>query len=559
MLFFLITATPAGAYYAHLLDTSASAPGAHGPACSVFDPNDASTHTWSGNDDNIANLGSFDGIVAYGYSPGAPGYRVGVAAYDPGDRQWHTQNYGYYNSAVAGLLNAGGTVAYGYYMGASGYRVGVAAYDPGDRQWHTQNYGYYNNAVAGLLNAGGIVAYGYYMGASGYRVGVAAYDPGDRQWHTQNYGYYNNAVAGLLNAGGIVAYSYYMGASGYRVGVAAYDPGDRQWHTQNYGYYNNAVSSLKNSGGIVAYSYYMGASGYRVGVVVYDPGDGQWHEQNYGYYGTQPSNLNVSNGYVSWTVGSTPYSYFLARVPRSFFTADIMSGNAPLYVQFSDNSVGGISSYWWNFGDGAGSSERSPSHTFTGFGIYTVTFQVTGPGGSHFTNMTITTDTNAPTGSILINGGAQLTTTNAVSLSLVAIDNSGSVQNMRFSNNGVDWTAWESYAFTKAWSLTSGYGTNTVSVQFNDLAGNISSTYSATIRLIENKAPTFSGPMTIASGKLAFSICGVAGQQYVLQSSSNLTVWAPIITNTLATDCTTLTNNVPATSKSQFYRIMLLP
>lgn len=69
-----------------------------------------------------------------------------------------------------------------------------------------------------------------------------------------------------------------------------------------------------------------------------------------------------------------------APVPN--FTAPVTSGNAPLSVQFSDQSAGTITNWAWNFGDGSTSSQQNPQHTYTARGVYTVALTVTGPGGS---------------------------------------------------------------------------------------------------------------------------------------------------------------------------------
>lgn len=93
-------------------------------------------------------------------------------------------------------------------------------------------------------------------------------------------------------------------------------------------------------------------------------------------------------------------------------------------------------------------------------------------------------DTIAPTGSILINDGAAETNTTAVTLGLSAIDTGGSgLSQMRFSNNNVTWSAWETYATTKGWTLTPGNGVKTVYVQYRDGLLNVSATYSDTITL----------------------------------------------------------------------------
>ena len=60
----------------------------------------------------------------------------------------------------------------------------------------------------------------------------------------------------------------------------------------------------------------------------------------------------------------------------SGFTALITSGKVPLNVQFSDNSVGNITSRFWNFGDGGTSTEKNPMHTYVSTGKFTVTLTV---------------------------------------------------------------------------------------------------------------------------------------------------------------------------------------
>ncbi len=58
----------------------------------------------------------------------------------------------------------------------------------------------------------------------------------------------------------------------------------------------------------------------------------------------------------------------MAPVPVAFPTADPVSGEAPLAVTFTDESSGEITSWQWNFADGATSAEASPEHTYTSAG-----------------------------------------------------------------------------------------------------------------------------------------------------------------------------------------------
>jgi len=83
--------------------------------------------------------------------------------------------------------------------------------------------------------------------------------------------------------------------------------------------------------------------------------------------------------------------------PTADFTANNISGQAPLAVQFTDRSSGSITSRDWNFGDGSShSSTPSPSHTYNNAGDYTVTLKVTGRGGFNSKNLAIHVTTPAP-------------------------------------------------------------------------------------------------------------------------------------------------------------------
>ena len=65
-----------------------------------------------------------------------------------------------------------------------------------------------------------------------------------------------------------------------------------------------------------------------------------------------------------------------------------------------------------------------------------------------------TFDTGAPTGSITINSGAAYTRSTGVTLTLSCTDVSGSCLQMQFSNDNVGWSSPETYAASKAWTLS---------------------------------------------------------------------------------------------------------
>jgi gliding motility-associated-like protein len=70
--------------------------------------------------------------------------------------------------------------------------------------------------------------------------------------------------------------------------------------------------------------------------------------------------------------------------PTVNFNADITLGCVPVRVRFTDLSttpVGTITSWEWDFGDGATSTQQNPTHSFTTTGFYTITLTVTSSSG----------------------------------------------------------------------------------------------------------------------------------------------------------------------------------
>lgn len=102
-------------------------------------------------------------------------------------------------------------------------------------------------------------------------------------------------------------------------------------------------------------------------------------------------------------------------------------------------------------------------------------------------------DTRPPTGSVLINDGAQYAGTLAANLKLEAWDSGTGVDKMRLRNAGENWGGWIDYATSAPIDLT-GDGVRTVEVQFMDKAGNASQTFRDDIT-VDREQPT--GSVTI--------------------------------------------------------------
>jgi hypothetical protein len=94
-------------------------------------------------------------------------------------------------------------------------------------------------------------------------------------------------------------------------------------------------------------------------------------------------------------------------------------------------------------------------------------------------------DVQSPGGSIAVDGGAAVTSTTAVTLDLNASDPvpASGVTQMRFSNDGTSFSAYQPYAASAMWTLMPGSGTKTVYAQFVDAEGNTSAIVSDTIKL----------------------------------------------------------------------------
>lgn len=92
---------------------------------------------------------------------------------------------------------------------------------------------------------------------------------------------------------------------------------------------------------------------------------------------------------LSLAVATTDNAYFdnffvtCDGTNKANFTSDIVSTSANGYtIQFNDESVGLISSWLWDFGDGTTSTERNPTHTYSS-GIYNASLTVYGPNTNH--------------------------------------------------------------------------------------------------------------------------------------------------------------------------------
>ena len=148
-----------------------------------------------------------------------------------------------------------------------------------------------------------------------------------------------------------------------------------------------ASFSTRTDGGLVIGMRKVAALGH-ITNWLWDFGDGGTSTQQ------NPSHIYDQPGYytVSLTVTSpadsdteTKTDYIHATPPPppvAGFAGQPTTGDAPLAVQFADQSVGDVTKWSWSFGDGQTSTQRNPSHIYQAAGDYSVSLNVTGRGGA---------------------------------------------------------------------------------------------------------------------------------------------------------------------------------
>jgi len=108
--------------------------------------------------------------------------------------------------------------------------------------------------------------------------------------------------------------------------------------------------------------------------------------------GTYTVALTVSDGSEQDTETKAGY-ITVTEALQAAFTANPSIGYVPLThrmeVEFSDQSTGDPTSWSWNFGDNATSTEQNPTHTYTSAGEFTVRLTVSNAAGSNSTSDTV--------------------------------------------------------------------------------------------------------------------------------------------------------------------------
>ncbi|MFA5104313.1 MAG: putative Ig domain-containing protein [Candidatus Margulisiibacteriota bacterium] len=135
---------------------------------------------------------------------------------------------------------------------------------------------------------------------------------------------------------------------------------------------------------------------------------------------------------------------FSVTVPTAEFSAVPLSGIKPLNVAFTNTSTGVVTSELWKFGDSATTAETSPTHWYNTAGTYTVTLEVTGPGGTSVKTMTNYIAVNEPpVGVPIAPGNLTAAGISSSEIDLSWTDNATNESGYRIarSSNGMTFTA----------------------------------------------------------------------------------------------------------------------
>ncbi len=227
---------------------------------------------------------------------------------------------------------------------------------------------------------------------------------------------------------------------------------------------------------------------------------------------------HVNTGWSPYFHGYDTIVYDTVAPLITTFTAPPTNGTATLTIAATDSSTPWLmafsnspacaatstsSAVWSNWEPYATSKSGWAINTTayggsTGEGAKTTCIRVMDRAGNiAMDTLSVRYDVSAPVCTAALNAGAGWTASTTVSVALVCSDASGTNQ-MRFSNNGSNWTPYEAFASSKTgWSIVTGYGgtagdgSKTVTATVTDLAGN-AGTVADTIGL-DRTGPVISG------------------------------------------------------------------
>ena len=217
-----------------------------------------------------------------------------------------------------------------------------------------------------------------------YPIGVAINPAGTKVYVTNSYNNVSVIDTTTNNVTGTVDV-------GYSPGGVAVTPDGTKVYVANSG--NNTVSVIDTATNNVTATVNVGKWPFGVAVTpdgtkVYVANDGN------NTVSVIDTATNTVTAMVPVGINPIAFGQFISSVPQlvlpvANFSANVTSGYTPLTVQFTDLSTN-ATGWNWNFGDGANSTLRNPTHTYSVAGNYTVNLMASNGNGTNSKLATIT-------------------------------------------------------------------------------------------------------------------------------------------------------------------------
>ena len=327
------------------------------------------------------------------------------------------------------------------------------------------------DSSANVYVTGGSVGYRASITACGYDYCTIKYDTNGNQLWIQRYSGQGNAnqpsAMVMDSAGNIYVTGQSRRNNGYDSCTIKYDSGGNQLWVRTYNGPCNGddpvtAISLDSRGNVfITGSNYASDTNRDFYTIKYDNNGNQlWVKRYNGAANADdyPSAMTVDASGNAYVTGLS----YKSNTTSDFCTVKYDPNGNQLWVQ----TYSGLRNGFYN----PTAMAQGPSGN-----VY-----VTGYGGNGSSNyLTIAYAGADPKGSVVINGGAESTNRPDVSLDLSGTSVGGaSIGNtiafVRFSNDNIHWTDWQTYAPIVPWDLIPGDGVKTVYAQFKDSIGNVS-------------------------------------------------------------------------------------